>query len=385
MDCLKNCYQVANNEKFLSFFISKEDQKKNEIIQGNNTSEKKNLILKKKGSKNYKEEKKRFLNFLEDIDLSNNEIIHIINGNNSRAEENIQSEANQIQQIEQIEFIQQNIEEKNKEKLEERLKEKIEEKLKAEEIQQKNYQEKFEEKIEEIIIIDNNEKNHKETYQKNNEENPQEKILEEKPVIPYRFNAPKKEDFFATDFLDEINLAMYDMPLYSRQLEKLLEKIRKKNNIYSLEIKILKNNYFFPLKKGISPLFECMEFFQNFGTVRKEKLKLIDDLSVPFLNIDYENPNLNEKKKYFNRKYIEKLGKKYLEKYKIISFCTIKCANFPKYAFIFSVMDEGNNEKEIRRLFFDKDTKYLGISYKNLGGNVCRLNITFAGDAIKRN
>ena len=200
-------------------------------------------------------------------------------------------------------------------------------------------------------------------------------IEKEKNSNNYFISLPNKDENFSSEFIDELNFARYDLKAFSKKYDELLQKVYIKNRQFYVT---LYDNSDFPLKNGASAITESSNYFKNNLNKKLEKIELIDELKVPFQD-DYIKDS-NEIRKFFMKTF-EEISLKTKGRYEILNFYSLRCNHIPKNALILMFIIEVKKDKEIRDLFFSKEAKFMGINFKKLEGNFCKLNIIFANKA----
>lgn len=196
-----------------------------------------------------------------------------------------------------------------------------------------------------------------------------EEVKEIAESTNYLFILPNREEYFSSDFLDEINLARYDLENYSKNFEKLFDKVNLIKEEYYL---VINSRQKIPLHKGRLALIKCFHFLQNHDTKKLEKFELIDELKAPFYGEEIiSKTDIRE----FKKKSMKDLQIKFKGRYKIITLLSLNCIDIPKYAFLLSIID---GEEEVRNLIFSKKVKFVGINFKKDRLSKIKLNITFA-------
>lgn len=81
-----------------------------------------------------------------------------------------------------------------------------------------------------------------------------------KKLLIINWLLPNKENNFSNDFIDELNIGIYDLAAFSENYEKLLDRVKKDKNLYYLQINEKLNIH---LSLGIGPLLEWWNFLKN--------------------------------------------------------------------------------------------------------------------------
>jgi hypothetical protein len=188
-------------------------------------------------------------------------------------------------------------------------------------------------------------------------------------------------EFSASDFVFEINKARQNCKVYSFKIKTLKKKIKfdnknSENYLMINEKKIILRNDFINFDKSSIYL---EDLYNELESKFKILLQLIhiDELKIPF------NNDLNINDNNYIALYVEKLKNKYKGVYEIIDYFSLISINDPEIFTFVNCIGENNdntnnNKKEILKLIFDKDIKYISLNYKTIQDNNCIINILFA-------
>ena len=104
------------------------------------------------------------------------------------------------------------------------------------------------------------------------------------------------------------------------------------------------------------------------------KLENVEELKIPFPEKNMKDCIDSE----YISKCMEKLSEKVEGKYNLLEFYFTMCVDDPEIAIILSIIDEGSNEKEMQKMIFSDEVKYIGVNYKKIEDNKSVIYMVFA-------